>query len=68
MLLPSPRKRASVPGMAVMYNDIRRIFPDAPVFYLSTSAWNVESSIRNFILDYRIPDGPLLLRDLYPRP
>lgn len=26
MLLLSPRKRASVPGMAVMYNDIRRMF------------------------------------------
>ena len=68
MLLLSPRKRASVPGMAVMYNDIRRMFPDAPFFYLSTSPWNVESSIRNFILDYGFPDGPLLLRDLDPRP
>ncbi len=68
MMLLSPRKRAYVPGMAVMYNDIRRKFPDAPFFYLSTSQWNVESSIRNFILDYGFPDGPLLLRDLDPRP
>ncbi|MEE1296262.1 MAG: phosphatase domain-containing protein [Bifidobacterium sp.] len=68
MMLLSPRKRASVPGMAVMYNDIRRMFPRAPFFYLSTSPWNVESSIRKFITDYGFPDGPLLLRDLDPRP
>lgn len=68
MMLLSPRKRASVPGMAVMYNDIRRMFPNAPFFYLSTSPWNVESSIRRFITDYGFPDGPLLLRDLDPRP
>lgn len=30
--------------------------------------WNVESSIRNFITDHGFPEGPLLLRDLDPRP
>lgn len=68
MLLLSPHKRASVPGMAVMYNKIRLMFPNAPFFYLSTSPWNVESQIRGFITDYGFPDGPLLLRDLDPRP
>ena len=28
----------------------------------------VESSIRNFITDHGFPEGPLLLRDLDPRP
>lgn len=68
MMLLSPRKRASVPGMTVMYNRIQDMFPDAPFFYLSTSPWNVESSIRHFIDDYGFPGGPLLLRDLDPRP
>ncbi|NEG70378.1 App1 family protein [Bifidobacterium choloepi] len=68
MLLLSPRKRASVPGMAVMYNKIREMFPESPFFYLSTSPWNIESSVRGFIRDYGFPDGPLLLRDLDPRP
>ncbi|KFI59120.1 ABC transporter ATP-binding protein [Bifidobacterium gallicum DSM 20093 = LMG 11596] len=68
LLLMSPRKRASVPGMAVMYNKLHHMFPQAPFFYLSTSPWNVESQIRGFINDYGFPDGPLLLRDLDPRP
>ena len=42
--------------------------PEAPFFYLSTSPWNVESSIRHFINDHGFPAGPLLLRDLDPRP
>lgn len=68
MLLLSPRKRASVPGMAVMYSKIQQMFPHAPFFYLSTSPWNIESSVRGFIHDYGFPDGPMLLRDLDPRP
>ncbi len=68
MLFLSPHKRASVPGMAVMFNKIQAMFPGAPFFYLSTSPWNVESSIRNFLIDYGFPDGALLLRDLDPRP
>ena len=68
LLLLNPQKRASVPGMAVLFNRIADIFPDAPFFYLSTSPWNVESSIRHFIENYGFPDGPLLLRDLDPRP
>lgn len=51
-LLLNPQKRASVPGMAVLFNRIADIFPDAPFFYLSTSPWNVESSIRHFIENY----------------
>ena len=68
LLLLNPQKRAYVPGMAVLFNRIADIFPDAPFFYLSTSPWNVESSIRHFIENYGFPDGPLLLRDLDPRP
>ena len=44
------------------------MFPDAPFFYLSTSPWNVEGSIRHFISYHGFPEGPLLLRDLDPRP
>lgn len=68
MLFLSPHKRASVPGMSVLYTKVRDLFPDAPFFYLSTSPWNVEQQIRGFIRDYGFPDGPMLLRDLDPRP
>ncbi|PJM76969.1 ABC transporter ATP-binding protein [Bifidobacterium felsineum] len=68
LLFLNPKKKASVPGMSVLFARISDLFPDAPFFYLSTSPWNVESSIRNFITDHGFPEGPLLLRDLDPRP
>ena len=68
LLLLDPKKKASVPGMSVLFTKIADLFPDAPFFYLSTSPWNVESSIRHFIIDHGFPEGPLLLRDLDPRP
>ena len=68
MLLLNPNSRSSVPGMSVLYSKISEIYPQAPFFYLSTSPWNVEDSIRNFISRHGFPEGPLLLRDLDPRP
>lgn len=66
--LVSPHSRASVPGMAVFYTKLKELFPRAPFFYLSTSPWNVETTIRSFISRFGFPDGPLLLRDFDPRP
>ncbi len=68
LLFLNPSKRASVPGMSVLFNKIADLFPDAPFFYLSTSPWNVEGSIRHLIANHGYPEGPLLLRDLDPRP
>ena len=62
-------ERAGVPQqLRDLFTRIADLFPGAPFFYLSTSPWNVESSIRNFITDHGFPEGPLLLRDLDPRP
>ena len=68
LLLLNPRKRVPVPGMGALFTRISDLFPEAPFFYLSTSPWNVEGSIRHFIADHGYPQGPLLLRDLDPRP
>ena len=68
LLFLDPEKKASVPGMSVLFTKLADLFPDAPFFYLSTSPWNVESSIRHFIANHGFPEGPLLLRDLDPRP
>ncbi|AKV56005.1 ABC transporter ATP-binding protein [Bifidobacterium actinocoloniiforme DSM 22766] len=68
MLLANPVKRASVPGMSVLYNRINDLSPGMPFFYLSASPWNVERTIRRFLEDHGFPRGPLLLRDLDPRP
>ncbi|WEV64348.1 phosphatase domain-containing protein [Bifidobacterium sp. ESL0732] len=68
LLLLNPKKRSTVPGMSALFTRLADMMPDAPFFYLSTSPWNVESSIRNFIAEQGYPAGPLLLRDLDPRP
>ncbi|WEV59346.1 DUF2183 domain-containing protein [Bifidobacterium sp. ESL0728] len=68
LLLLNPKKRSTVPGMSALFTRLADMMPGAPFFYLSTSPWNVESSIRNFIIDQGYPAGPLLLRDLDPRP
>ncbi|MDF7640349.1 DUF2183 domain-containing protein [Bifidobacterium sp. ESL0784] len=68
LLLLNPKKRSTVPGMSALFTRLADMMPDAPFFYLSTSPWNVESSIRHFIAEQGYPAGPLLLRDLDPRP
>lgn len=68
MLFRDPNRRRAVEGMPAFYQRIRRTLPDAPFFYLSTSPWNVESSIRHLIRANGYPQGPLLLRDFDPRP
>ena len=68
LLFLNPDKKASVPGMSVLFTKLADLFPDAPFFYLSTSPWNVEGSIRHFLENHGYPEGPLLLRDLDPRP
>ncbi|MFD0704300.1 App1 family protein [Alloscardovia venturai] len=68
LLFADPNTRNSVPGMSVFYNKIADLFPGAPFFYLSTSPWNVEGSIRELIHAHGFPQGPILLRDIDPRP
>ncbi|WEV52713.1 phosphatase domain-containing protein [Bifidobacterium sp. ESL0704] len=68
LFLINPAKRSTVPGMSALFTRLADMMPDAPFFYLSTSPWNIESSIRNFIAEQGYPAGPLLLRDLDPRP
>lgn len=68
MLIMNPLHRNAVPHMASLFTQIAQLCPATPFFYLSTSPWNVEASIRHFIVREGYPEGPLLLRDLDPRP
>ncbi len=68
VLIMNPEHRSPVRGMSSLFSKISKLLPDAPFFYLSTSPWNVEASIRHFIVREGFPEGPLLLRDLDPRP
>ena len=60
--------RAAVPGMAVLYERLVAANPGAPVFYLSTGAWNVGPTLARFLSRHLYPAGPLLLTDWGPTP
>jgi phosphatidate phosphatase APP1 len=58
--------RRVVPGMAGLYRRWTATHPQAPVFYLSTGAWNVAPALRRFLQRHGYPAGPLLLTDWGP--
>jgi hypothetical protein len=58
--------RNAVPGMAVLYERLVTAHPGAPVFYLSTGAWNVAPTLTRFLSRHLYPAGPLLLTDWGP--
>ncbi|QGU06061.1 hypothetical protein COCCU_00465 [Corynebacterium occultum] len=60
--------RKPVPGMAEFYAEVLREHPQAPVFYLSTGAWNTFETLELFLAKHRLPSGPLLLTDWGPTP
>ncbi len=59
--------RMAVPGMAVLYERLANANPGAPVFYLSTGAWNVAPTLTRFLSRHLYPAGPLLLTDWGPQ-
>ncbi|MFB9236905.1 App1 family protein [Plantactinospora siamensis] len=58
--------RMAVPGMAVLFERLATAHPGAPVFYLSTGAWNVAPTLSRFLSRHLYPAGPLLLTDWGP--
>ncbi len=58
--------RHIVPGMAPMYRELLREHEGAPMFYLSTGAWNTCGTLTRFLKRHGYPAGPLLLTDWGP--
>lgn len=58
--------RHVVPGMASLYSRILADHPGAPLFYLSTGAWNVMPTLVQFLRSHGFPAGPMLLTDWGP--
>ena len=52
--------------MAEFYAQLQQRFPQAPVFYLSTGAWNTFGSLKKFLSHHGFPAGPMLLTDWGP--
>ncbi len=67
MLLENAHTRLPFPGVAAFYRALRRgANGDArnPLFYVSSSPWNVYDVITQFLQLQGIPHGPVLLRDV----
>lgn len=58
--------RRPVPGIAKLYEAVLAADPSTFVVYLSTGAWNVAPSLREFLARFDFPRGPLLLTDWGP--
>ncbi|MEJ3655889.1 phosphatase domain-containing protein [Actinomycetes bacterium KLBMP 9759] len=66
-LLTETRDRTPLPGAAALYRAlVEAAGPPRPVFYLSTSPWNLHEMLLEFIALRRFPLGPLLLTDWGP--
>ncbi len=64
MLLENARTRLPFPGVAAFYRALHDAGGTAnPIFYVSSSPWNLYDVIDDFLAAQEIPAGPLLLRD-----
>jgi phosphatidate phosphatase APP1 len=66
MLLENARTRLPFPGVAAFYRALARGargVASNPIFYVSSSPWNLHDVIADFLDAQEIPTGPMLLRD-----
>lgn len=66
MLLENARTRLPFPGVAAFYRALERGArgdESNPIFYVSSSPWNLHDVISDFLEAQEIPTGPMLLRD-----
>lgn len=60
------QSRTPVRGMSTFYSRLLIEHGSAPVFYLSTGAWNNAGTLTRFLATHGFPAGPLLLTDWGP--
>jgi phosphatidate phosphatase APP1 len=66
VLLENARTRLPFPGVAAFYRALqegRTGGAGNPIFYVSSSPWNLYDVVEEFLEAQQIPAGPLLLRD-----
>jgi phosphatidate phosphatase APP1 len=64
--LENARTRLPFPGVAALYRALQRGADGTtlnPLFYVSSSPWNMYDMLEEFLAIQHIPAGPLLLRD-----
>lgn len=65
--LENAKTRKPLDGVAKLYESFQRGFSDKavnPLFYISSSPWNLHDLLMDFLRLNEIPTGPLFLRDL----
>ncbi len=66
VMLGNARTRLPFPGVSAFYQALERGADGArrnPIFYVSSSPWNIHDVIADFMEIQRIPTGPIHLRD-----
>lgn len=66
VMLGNARTRLPFPGVAAFYQALEKGgtgIQNNPIFYVSSSPWNIYDIISDFMDIQRIPSGPILLRD-----
>lgn len=66
VMLGNARTRLPFPGVAAFYQALERGGSgrqENPIFYVSSSPWNIYDVIAEFLELQRIPEGPICLRD-----
>lgn len=66
VFLTNARTRLPFPGVAAFYRALQHgagSSPFNPVFYVSSSPWNLHDLLTEFLVLRKIPLGPLMLRD-----
>jgi phosphatidate phosphatase APP1 len=66
ILLKNAYTRLPLKGVAKFYNALQQSGEDGswnPLFYVSSSPWNMYDLFREFFQINKIPDGPIFLRD-----
>lgn len=69
--LHNVRTRKPLPGVSQLYRSLqqgRSEVPVNPLFYVSSSPWNLYDLLESFLSINEIPPGPILLRDLGVEP
>jgi len=66
-LLVAEEARVAIPGAAELYSGlVARAGTRAPVFYVSTGAWNLHAVLERFLERHGFPSGPMLMTDWGP--
>jgi phosphatidate phosphatase APP1 len=66
VLFNNAQTRVPMPGIAALYRALeagRDGQADNPVFYVSSSPWNLYSLFAEFMRHHDVPEGPIFLRD-----